>query len=80
MDRCACLNEDRAMQAGHPPLILVLHITLCAVTNHDDGQFVLAHTGHFGDVVLAGKSIVGAITNELSIDVHHMHTVGSANV
>ena len=38
----SCLEPDRPVEAGHPPLILVLDVALRAVPHHDDRQLISA--------------------------------------
>ena len=47
----ARLQEDLAMQTGHPPLILIFHVRLRAVANHDDREIVVAGDEERRDVV-----------------------------
>ena len=48
------LDVHAAVQAGHPPLVLVLDVTECAVPHDDDGEMVAAGHEGIGDVVFAG--------------------------
>ena len=74
--RAATDERDLAVQARHPPLVLVLHVAVRAVAHDDDRQVVAAGHETRGDVVLARQPAVGAVAGELSVDVDGVHAVG----
>ena len=80
MDHGACFDEHLAMQTGHPPLILIFHVRLRAVTNHDDRNVVASGSNEAGDVVFTRKSTVGSVTSELAVHVNRVHTLGPTHV
>ena len=71
---------NRAVQTGHPPLVLVLDVAAGAVADDDDGDIVLTG-GHVGrHVVLARQPAVGAVPHEDAVDVHRVHALGTADL
>ena len=80
MDHGACFDEHLAVQTGHPPLILIFHVRLRAVTNHDDRNVVASGSNEAGDVVFTRKSTVGSVTSELAVHVNRVHALGPTNV
>ena len=74
------LEEHLAMQAGHPPLILVLDVRLRAVTDHHDGDGVGAGVQMIGDVVFARESTVRSVPDERTVDEDRVHALGAADV
>ena len=80
VDVRARLDPDGAMQARHPPLILVLDVAVGAVPRDHDRQLVAVRRQERPHVVLAGKAAVGAIPDELAVDVDGVHALGSRHV
>ena len=74
------LEEHLAMQAGHPPLILILDVRLRAVTDHHDGDGVGAGVQMIGDVVFARESTVRSVPDERTVDEDRVHALGAADV
>ncbi len=74
------LDPHRAVQAGHPPLILVLDVAVSAVADHDDRQLVRPRPDEIADVVLARQAAVGAVAGEHPVDVHGVNALGSGDV
>ena len=70
---------NTTMQTSHPPLILIFDITHRAISHDDDRQNVLASHEKLADVIFAWQPTVGAITNELAIQIDGMHAFSTAN-
>ena len=80
MDHGACLDEHLAVQTGHPPLILIFHVRLRAVTNHDDRNVIAPRGDETRYVVFTRKSTVGSISGEHTVHVDRVHTLGPTHV
>ena len=80
IDRCPRLEVHLTVQPGHPPLVLVFHVAVGAPTDHDDGHIVRPGLHERGHVVLARQSAVGAVPDELTVDVDRVHALGTADV
>ena len=78
--RTSRLDVHRPVQAGHPPLILVLDVAVGAPPRDHDRNVVGAGVDERRDVVLAGESAVGAVPDELAVDVEHVCALGTADV
>ena len=76
----ARLDPHTAVQAGHPPLVLVFDVALGAVAHHDDGEMIDAGPQMWGEVVLAGQAAVGAVPDEHVVEVDRVHALGTAQV
>ncbi|CAB4881355.1 unannotated protein [freshwater metagenome] len=71
---------NAAVEARHPPLVLVLHVALGRVAHHDDRHGVRAGHEVHGDVVLARQAAVRAVADERAIHVHGVHALRAADV
>ena len=70
---------DAAMQAGHPPLVLVLDPRRRAPPRHDDAHRVRATAEVLADVVGRRQVAVGAEPDERPVDPHEAHRVRRAD-
>ena len=80
MDAGARLDPHRAVQTGHPPLILVLDVAVSAVPHHHDGQIVGLPGQQTADLVLAREAAVGAISREPAVDVDRVDALRTGDV
>ena len=78
--RAARLDPHAAVQARHPPLVLVFDVTVRAVAHHDDREVVGPGLQMRREVVLAGQAAVGAVADEGVVEVHRVHALGTAQV
>ena len=78
--RWASLDVHRTMQTGVPPLVLVFDVAVSAVPHHDDGQMILTRPHVGADVVFARQATIGAVANELVVEIHGVHTLGTTDV
>ena len=77
----ARFDVDRAVEAGHPPLVLILDVAAGAVPDDDDGKVVRLAGDHMSrQVVLTRQAAVGPVPHEHAVDVHGMHALGPADV
>ena len=80
VDIGARLDPDGAVQARHPPLILVLDVAVGAVPHDHDRQLVAIGHQERPHVVFAGKAAVGAVPDEPAVHVDGMHALGPRDV
>ena len=69
-----------AVQAGHPPLVLVLHVTLGREPADHDDDGVVAIVEQVGHVVLARQAAVGAVAGPAAVHDHRVHALGAAHM
>ena len=80
VNRSASLEVNVAVEARHPPLVLVLHVALGRVAHHDDRHSVRAGHEVRGDVVLARQAAVRAGADEGAVHIHSVHALRAAYV
>ena len=73
-------DEHLSVQSRHPPLVLVLDVTVCAPAHHDDRELVGAGPDGSGDVVLTRQAAVGAVADEGAVDVHRVDALCAPEV
>ena len=80
MHRGTCFDEHFAVQTSHPPLVLVFDVALRRIPAHSDRDAVRTANQRRCDVVLAGKTTVGSVTDEVTVDPHRVHALGTTDV
>ncbi len=80
MDGRPGLQVHLAVQAGHPPVVLVLQVAVGRPAHDHAGQDVLARLQVGGDVELGGQPGVGARAGEAAVDVDEEHALRAADV
>ena len=80
MDGRPGLQVHLPVQAGHPPVVLVLQVAVGRPAHDHAGEDVLARLQVGGDVELAGQPGVGARAGEAAVDVDEEHALRAADV
>ena len=76
----SCHERDLAVQATHPPLVLILDERMGGELHDDDGELVGAGAQVGGEVVLAGEPAVRAVADERTVEVDGVDALGAADV
>ena len=80
VDRRPGLQVHLPMEAGHPPVVLVLQVAVGRPAHDHAGEDVLTRLQVGGDVELAGQPGVGARAGEAAVDVDEEHALRAAHV